>query len=638
MKRIKKNGFLLAISLGTLTLCSCSFGTPPFSNTSDSDSLTSSIEVSIGSGIPSVTTSEEVSDFSSASSIVESGSVNESSYDSSITLLDGGSSTNSPDKVSISGDIITISSLGTYLINGTLSNGSIIITAEAISDDDDTVELILNGVSISSSGTGLSPIFSKNSAHLKISKAEESANLIFDHRNATSDSDDKAAIFSNKKLKIVGAGSLRVESTFNNGIASDTHIEASGGSLFVSAPNKGIKAHDSIRLGGSEKQGSFEIISTGADGDAIRVDEVDADITAPDIDNDSFAGICLKSGAYEITAAGKGINSESNLYIISGKGKITSSADKGIKAELDLCLAGGEFTVTSLLNDCIHSSLGSVYATGGDFTLSTGKTNLRDSSGNSYNPQGISAEINLVISGGNINVLSSCEGFAARHIYATGGTTSVSSGDDGWNAGGSSTTSDPCLISISGGEHYVYASGDGLDSNGNIVVSGGITVVAAPSSSGNGPIDFAEGGMDGFSGSFKQSGGILVGYGVSGMSVNSSGTQNSILVSSHSTLSASSTYGFLAGTNKYIVHLKRTSSTIYASFAEYSNNSYGIYSLSSYTGEEVVSSVCGLSKVEDFSISTTLVSGTFSSTTNTHIGSNSSGGGGGGGGGGGRPW
>ena len=67
------------------------------------------------------------------------------------------------------------------------------------------------------------------------------------------------------------------------------------------------------------------------------------------------------------------------------------------------------------------------------------------------------------------------------------GKTIVSSVDDGINV---STTGGN--LNISDGFVYVRASGDGLDSNGNITISGGITVVSQ-TGGGNAPIDGGDG-------------------------------------------------------------------------------------------------------------------------------------------------
>ena len=48
-----------------------------------------------------------------------------------------------------------------------------------------------------------------------------------------------------------------------------------------------------------------------------------------------------------------------------------------------------------------------------------------------------------------------------------------------------------CVITVSGGNIRINASGDGIDSNGSITVSGGTILVFGPTNNGNGVLDYA---------------------------------------------------------------------------------------------------------------------------------------------------
>lgn len=67
-------------------------------------------------------------------------------------------------------------------------------------------------------------------------------------------------------------------------------------------------------------------------------------------------------------------------------------------------------------------------------------------------------------------------------------------------------------IQISGGVLRVNASGDGIDSNGDLTVSGGKTYLSGPVNSGNGILDY--------NGSAVVTGGIFAASGSSGMAQN----------------------------------------------------------------------------------------------------------------------
>ena len=80
-------------------------------------------------------------------------------------------------------------------------------------------------------------------------------------------------------------------------------------------------------------------------------------------------------------------------------------------------------------------------------------------------------------------------------------------------------------ITITGGEIHVNASGDGLDSNGDIEISGGTVYVYGPTSNGNGSLDYENNAVI--------TGGTVIMAGSSGMVMNfgSESTQGSILAS-----------------------------------------------------------------------------------------------------------
>ena len=131
--------------------------------------------------------------------------------DIKINLIDGASTTNDTSgyvSIDNSTNRITISNANsgfTYIISGTLTNGSIVVTSTV---KDVTCELVLNGVSITSSDQA--PISSTGKAKLKVKKADNSTNYIEDNRPTATDVDESAAIFSNKKLSVVGQGSLSI--------------------------------------------------------------------------------------------------------------------------------------------------------------------------------------------------------------------------------------------------------------------------------------------------------------------------------------------------------------------------------------------------------------------------------------------
>ena len=72
------------------------------------------------------------------------------------------------------------------------------------------------------------------------------------------------------------------------------------------------------------------------------------------------------------------------------------------------------------------------------------------------------------------------------------------------------------MLYIKGGKLYVRANGDGLDSNGSILMSDGTVVVAGTTRGGNGVFDKGDKSGD----SFRVTGGTLVGFGTTDMQDN----------------------------------------------------------------------------------------------------------------------
>ena len=78
---------------------------------------------------------------------------------------------------------------------------------------------------------------------------------------------------------------------------------------------------------------------------------------------------------------------------------------------------------------------------------------------------------------------------------------------------------------------YINAGGDGLDSNGDVVMTGGTIVIDGPEDSANGAIDYES--------SFDMSGGEIIAAGSSGMAMTSSSTSaiNSVNITFSTTYS-----------------------------------------------------------------------------------------------------
>jgi hypothetical protein len=202
-------------------------------------------------------------------------------------------------------------------------------------------------------------------------------------------------------------------------------------------------------------------------------------------------GLIIKSGTISVKAADDAIRGKDYLVINDGKITIDAKAD-GLKS-----------------NNDSDADLGYVIIDKGDITITSGD-------------DGIHAETDLTVHGGTISVLKSYEGLEGKTITINAGTLRIASSDDGINA--ASSTQSGNSLTINGGYIYVDANGDGLDANGSIVMTDGVVIVAGPTASNNGALDYDA--------TFNITGGYLLAVGSSGMAQapGTASTQNSVLI------------------------------------------------------------------------------------------------------------
>lgn len=317
--------------------------------------------------------------------------------------------------------------------------------------------------------------------------------------NVAANSDDATggALYSRDDLTIAGNGTLQIYGYINNGIHVTNHLSIQSGTFAIEAVNNGIKGKDSLSISG----GDFTIRSGG---DGMKSD---------DTTGEGYGTILITGGTYQIESGKDGIQAETTLEIRDGSFSILTGggsagvefkqdngwrrrgfgwdlqseneeSTKGIKSGTQLTISGGNFSVDSR-DDAFHTN-GSMVIKNGSFTVATGD-------------DGFHADIELTIEDGEILISNSYEGVEANKILIAGGTLDITAADDGINANGGqpgfgwglfrdNDTQMPELR-FTGGDVVVYADGDGLDSNGDLIVDGGTIIVNGPDRSGNGALD-----------------------------------------------------------------------------------------------------------------------------------------------------
>ena len=258
-------------------------------------------------------------------------------------------------------------------------------------------------------------------------------------------------------------------------IASAGYYDVSGtltdGSLTVDA-EKNAKVF--IRLNG--------VSITCSDDAAIRINQADKVFLtlAAGTENTVTSGETYSAAALADKTDGA-IFSHDDLTI-NGSGALTVTAayKHGIAANDSLRIAGGTITVTAP-SDTIHVN-DSFHITGASLILSAGDDALH-------------SDTSIAILGGGITVNSCNEGIEAPEIFIEDGNTTVTSTDDGINACGTETA-DGSLpgVTINGGTvTLLNPSGrdaDGIDSNGNIDINGGLVYISLVDDGSNCALDY----------------------------------------------------------------------------------------------------------------------------------------------------
>lgn len=258
--------------------------------------------------------------------------------------------------------------------------------------------------------------------------------------------------------------------TLEEGFVSLINVEYSCNVL-----GDGIQADTFVYIGG----GKYDIKTTGEFVQDTAANRAEYDLTSDDFRYQYRAGKYQKVASdekrgtlYALKQGCKGIKVGEIEFDADGDGEddtvITENADYVI------FIKSGTFNIDST-DDALHTNSGDTVIGGGTFTINT----LDD---------GMHADFLLKINGGNIDVQTSYEGLEGGYVEINGGTIKVKSTDDGINAASDDRTVKEHII-ISGGEVTVDAEGDGIDSNGTVLISGGVVTVFGPTTGGNGGLD-----------------------------------------------------------------------------------------------------------------------------------------------------
>lgn len=425
------------------------------------------------------------------------------SADNAVTIeLDGASAQiNGTGAEAVDGSV-TITSPGTYVLSGTLSDGQIIVdTAE-----EELVHLVLNGVDITDSDSAA--IYSKGAGKTVITLEDGTENKVTDgktyvYEDEASD-EPSAAVFAKNDLSINGTGSLSITANYKDGITSKDDLKIVEGTIDIHAEDDGIVGRDR-----QAAENGTVTIKAGGDGMKSTNDE----------DEDKGI-IAIAGGTFKIEAENDGIQSEKSLLINGGTYNLVTgggSANAEVKTESNPMGQGrmngnggmmrGEWnresapaapsdaanpsdeasnntdeagtantTSTNTASTVVTAAATSTPAsTTTDTAASTADAdNAEDTTAaeeESTSAKGVKAGGDMVINGGTFTMDSADDAVHSnQNISITGGEFSIAAGDDAVHA--------DLLLSISGGTMDITASYEGLE-GADITISGGKTHVVS---------------------------------------------------------------------------------------------------------------------------------------------------------------
>lgn len=423
--------------------------------------------------------------------------------------------------VSISGNIITITKEGTYVLSGALSEGQIIVDADSAK-----VQLVLDNADITCASSAA--IYVKNADKTFITLAEGSENILMNtaEYETIDDNNIDAVIFSKDDLTLNGKGTLTINSEYGHGIVSKDDLKLVGGTSNITAKNHALSGKDSVRIAAGTynlTSGKDGIHSENADDDEkgfVYIASGDFTIESTGDGIDASYVVQIDDGDFDITAGGGSENATKTHNDIPGGGtggKMGGGAPGGDKpsgeAPSGEAPSGGPSSDSDSGKktrqtppdkpdgDSFDGSRPDEKASdnAGSQTAQTppDKSGKDTSDADSTSTKGIKSDGALYVNGGTFNINSADDSFHSNSdVTINDGTYTISSGDDGIHA-------DSALL-VNGGTITVTESYEGLEGLNITINDGKIDITASDdgmnAAGGNDASGFGGRGGDGFKG------------------------------------------------------------------------------------------------------------------------------------------
>lgn len=229
----------------------------------------------------------------------------------------------------VSGKTVTISASGNYTVDGSVTDGQILVNVPDTTADSDAVSLYLQDVTMTSS-TGAPCILGQSAKKLKLTCSGE--NTLTDTA-AEANADTSGVIYGDCDITVTknSTGTLNITSSMNTAIRSKDDIKLNGGAVVINTDVDDTSDADAIRANNTlEVDGASVSITSSADG--LKSSKED---------------VSILSGKVSIKAGNDAVQAATALNISGGT--VIAGGDRGFTLDENgtLAITGGDVLATA---------------------------------------------------------------------------------------------------------------------------------------------------------------------------------------------------------------------------------------------------------------------------------------------------
>ncbi len=241
--------------------------------------------------------------------------------------------------VSVNGKIATISASGNYVVDGSITEGQLLVNIPDVAADTNAVVVTLNDVTMTNST--MPCIYSQSADKLKLNVS--GTNTLTD--NAVAASATPGCIYALTDLTVTksSTGTLNITSSMNNGIDCNEDLNLNGGTININTDVDDLSDADAIK--------ARETVSV--DGATVIVD------SSADAIKSSKRNVEIVSGSVKAKASNDAIQAATSIDISGGT--VVAGGDRGFRLDDAglLNITGGDIIATATdyqLTDSVSSS------------------------------------------------------------------------------------------------------------------------------------------------------------------------------------------------------------------------------------------------------------------------------------------